>query len=243
MKLSTAHDPGTLNRQRKTPRQARSEATVQAILDATIQVLQTVGQSQLTTTRVAIRAGVSVGTMYQYFPHKEAILFAVLQRHMEALTLALEDARARHHGEGIHAMADGLVDVFLGAKAAHLRDLPALYLIAAEMDAGSMLRSISKRMESAVAELLASAEDADLGDVAAISFTLIYAMAGSIRALVERGVSVADLQTARRQLVLLVRGYLEQAREDRRPSARAPGIFPAPDHDALGDRGIRPDRF
>ncbi|HEX3471637.1 MAG TPA: helix-turn-helix domain-containing protein, partial [Silvibacterium sp.] len=53
---------------RKSPVQARSTASVSAILEATIQVLLDVGKERLTTTRVAYRAGVSVGTLYQYFP-------------------------------------------------------------------------------------------------------------------------------------------------------------------------------
>ena len=59
----------TLYEPRKTPVQARSAASVAAILDATIQVLLRVGKEQLTTTLVAARAGVSVGTLYQYFPN------------------------------------------------------------------------------------------------------------------------------------------------------------------------------
>ena len=55
---------------RKIPRQARATATLVAIFEATIQVLVTDGPHRLTTTRVAQRAGVSVGTMYQYFPHR-----------------------------------------------------------------------------------------------------------------------------------------------------------------------------
>ena len=55
---------------RKSPVQARSAASVDAILKATIQVLLRVGKEKLTTTRVATRAGVSVGTLYQYFPNK-----------------------------------------------------------------------------------------------------------------------------------------------------------------------------
>jgi hypothetical protein len=55
---------------RKTPVQARSGVSVEAILNATIQVLIKVGKGRLTTTRVAARAGVSVGTLYQYFPNK-----------------------------------------------------------------------------------------------------------------------------------------------------------------------------
>ena len=59
---------------RKSPVQARSSASVEAILDATIQVLLSVGKERLTTTRVAMRAGVSVGTLYQYFPNKSTFL-------------------------------------------------------------------------------------------------------------------------------------------------------------------------
>lgn len=65
---------------RKIPRQARSSATVTAIHEATFQVLLADGIGRLTTTRVAERAGVSVGTMYQYFPHKQALLYAVLDQ-------------------------------------------------------------------------------------------------------------------------------------------------------------------
>ena len=66
---------------RKTPQQTRSVITVQAINDATIQVLLKAGQERLTTVRVAERAGVSVGTLYQYFPNKQSLLFAVREQH------------------------------------------------------------------------------------------------------------------------------------------------------------------
>ena len=54
-----------------------------AISEATIQVLISQGGDRLTTTRVAERAGVSVGTLYQYYPNKESLLFAVAEDHME----------------------------------------------------------------------------------------------------------------------------------------------------------------
>jgi AcrR family transcriptional regulator len=60
---------------RKHPRQARSTELVAAILDAAIQVLAKDGAQRFTTARVAERAGVSVGSLYQYFPNKAAILF------------------------------------------------------------------------------------------------------------------------------------------------------------------------
>lgn len=60
---------------RKQPRQARSNALLAAVLEAAVQVLAEQGARRFTTARVAERAGVSVGSLYQYFPNKAAILF------------------------------------------------------------------------------------------------------------------------------------------------------------------------
>lgn len=60
---------------RRTPKQARSADLVAAILEAAVQVLRSDGATRFTSARVAERAGVSVGSLYQYFPNKAAILF------------------------------------------------------------------------------------------------------------------------------------------------------------------------
>jgi AcrR family transcriptional regulator len=77
---------------RKTPVQNRSTVTVKAIAEAAIQVLLAVGLNRLTTTRVADREGVSVGTLYQYYPNKQALLRRLSKRVHRALTAALADA-------------------------------------------------------------------------------------------------------------------------------------------------------
>lgn len=68
---------------RKAPLQARSKATVDAILSAAAQVLKRKGYAAATTDRIAERAGVSVGSLYQYFPNKDAILVALAERHID----------------------------------------------------------------------------------------------------------------------------------------------------------------
>jgi AcrR family transcriptional regulator len=82
---------------RKRPKQARSTNLVAAILEAAAQVLAGEGASRFTTARVAERAGVSVGSIYQYFPNKAAILFRLQSDEWrgtsELLRVILEDGR------------------------------------------------------------------------------------------------------------------------------------------------------
>src|SRR5580692_2269895 len=98
---------------RKSPVQARSTASVDAILEATIQVLLLVGKERLTTTKVAARAGVSVGTLYQYFPNKSALLQAVLKRHMDEVAGAVERVCREQKGNTLEHMATALITAFL----------------------------------------------------------------------------------------------------------------------------------
>lgn len=68
---------------RRRPRQARAQATVDAIIEATAQVLLSEGYGGLTTNHVATRAGVSIGTLYQYFSNKDALILALIDRELE----------------------------------------------------------------------------------------------------------------------------------------------------------------
>jgi AcrR family transcriptional regulator len=67
---------------RKLPKQARAQATVEAILTATAEVLVEVGYDRATTNAIARRAGVSIGSLYQYYPNKESLVTALCERHM-----------------------------------------------------------------------------------------------------------------------------------------------------------------
>ncbi|MHB1846660.1 MAG: TetR/AcrR family transcriptional regulator [Deltaproteobacteria bacterium] len=76
---------------RKAPRQARAQATVEAILQAATRILVQEGLEAATTNRIAELAGVSVGSFYQYFPSKEAVIFALVERHVERMQRQLEE--------------------------------------------------------------------------------------------------------------------------------------------------------
>ena len=76
---------------RKQPLQARSKASVHAILDATVQILSTRRATPLTTKKIAVRAGLSIGSLYQYFPNKEAIVLALISKKAEEVAFAFEE--------------------------------------------------------------------------------------------------------------------------------------------------------
>lgn len=74
---------------RKRPRQERSKATVETILAATARVLVKKGFDGLTTNSVADAAGVSIGSLYQYFPSKEALVAALIEQHIDQMNAAI----------------------------------------------------------------------------------------------------------------------------------------------------------
>ena len=78
--------------QRRSPRQARAVDTVEAIFEATARILQSEGRAGLNTNLVAEHAGVSIGTLYSYFPNKEAILLAMARRETEAVRASVAEA-------------------------------------------------------------------------------------------------------------------------------------------------------
>ena len=78
-----------------------------------VRVLElTCSPHRLTTTRVAQRAGVSVGTMYQYFPHKQALFYALNERYLDVLADKVEAAYLAQHGAGIGQMVEALVATY-----------------------------------------------------------------------------------------------------------------------------------
>ena len=83
-----------LTQPRKQAAQARSRATVDALIEATARILVKEGFDKASTNRIAAKAGVSVGSLYQYFPSKEALVVAVMERHSSELMALARDALA-----------------------------------------------------------------------------------------------------------------------------------------------------
>ena len=107
----------------KTPRQARSRQTVERLLGAAAQVFSDRGYAGTTTNHIAAAAGVSVGSLYQYFPSKDAILVALAEQHVEkafqSAMAKVAEKRTAPVRELLRALVDALIEAHLAEPRLH----------------------------------------------------------------------------------------------------------------------------
>ncbi|MGH6963607.1 MAG: TetR/AcrR family transcriptional regulator [Phenylobacterium sp.] len=185
---------------RKIPTQRRSRATVEVVLEAAAQLLESAGERGFNTNAVAERAGVSIGTLYRYFPDKQSILTALARREMEAVNTATAALLARKKGDLAfdRAMIRTFVQAFEGRTRARRVAVAALLANAdpAELAAAHPAANAS----------IVDAEGRPLSRVAA--FVLSRAMHGAMRAAVMEDADFLTSKEFEDELVRLGRSYL-----------------------------------
>ncbi len=194
---------------RKSPVQARSAASVDAILEATIQVLLDVGKERLTTTRVASRAGVSVGTLYQYFPNKSALLQAALRRHLEAMAEAMEHVCQEQKGNTLSQMTTALINAFFAVKMRDARTSVALYSVSSDVDGVRIIEEVGARSNRAIVTMLNSTCESLTKDPQIVTAMLQGVMAGVSRRLLESGAPAKQFDALRQESISMVTAYLK----------------------------------
>jgi AcrR family transcriptional regulator len=201
--------PALLLEPRKSPVQARSSASVDAILQATIQVLLRAGKQKLTTTSVALRAGVSVGTLYQYFPNKSALLQAVLRRHLNQVITAIELVCKEQKGKPLQEMVTALITSFLAAKMRDAKTSVALYSVSSDVDGARIAQQMGIRSNNAIVKMLATASEPLATDPELIAAMLQGAMVGVSRRILESGAAEEHFDAQRRELISMTCAYID----------------------------------
>lgn len=143
---------------RKKPVQARSQATLEAILDAATRVLVEDGYERTTTNRIAEVAGVSIGSLYQYFPNLDAIVAALVDRHeakmLEHLGRMVMEVAGKPIEEAVRAYVTALLAVH--AENPRLHQVFTRQLVRTDLE---KIRQIQTRAEAAVRMWLESHRD------------------------------------------------------------------------------------
>lgn len=117
-----------VTRPRKIATQERSRATVDSLIEATARILVKEGFDKASTNRIAEIAGVSIGSLYQYFPGKEALVAAVIERHQQQIMQTVRSALAQVSARPLDEAVRSFVAV---AVQAHRLD-PQLHRVLAE---------------------------------------------------------------------------------------------------------------
>lgn len=187
---------------RKIPRQRRAQASVDVVLEAAAQVLEVSGEAGFNTNAVAERAGVSIGTLYRYFPDKQAILRALALREREAhLAVVKNGAPGLAHDR---AMIRAFVQAFAGRGRARRIAVTALLASADPVELAAGFADVEAGLADAKGKPLTRVQ----------AFVLSRAIHGAMRAAVLEGVDFLESRAFEDELVRLGRAYL-------RPSAPA----------------------
>jgi AcrR family transcriptional regulator len=171
---------------RRRPRQARAQATVDAIVKATSRVLIEEGYDRASTNRIAHAAGVSIGSLYQYFPSKEALVAALVESHMQRMRDALDQALA---AEPPSSLAERALLLVRGMIAAYRVDPQLHHVLCQEVPKVGELQKVYS-FEQHLAEvcrryLFAGGERIRSTDVDRSIFLLVHAVPGVIRAAIQ----------------------------------------------------------
>jgi len=193
---------------RKSPVQARSTASVDAILKATVQVLLKVGKEKLTTTRVAARAGVSVGTLYQYFPNKRALLRAALKLHVEEILAEVDKVCVAQRGRPVEQMVEALAVASLAVKLRDPKKGRALYAVSSDVEGAKIAADAEARAKDALVGLLKSAPEMLKTDLQLMATVLQSVIAGMKRGLLQPDMPEEQFEVMQRELVLVLRNYV-----------------------------------
>ncbi len=193
---------------RKRPKQARSRATVEAIQEAGSQVLVRDGYAKLITTRVAERAGVSVGTLYQYFASKDELVRALAERQAVGTFEALAGAAKATEGQGIRERIRAMLSSLLAMKSKDPAFTSAIASAMLELEGKAWLARTMGQTEILVAGLL-EAHRHELGPLPDLApFVIVRSVEGVMGSLVvdpPRPLGDPSLVDALERLVL---GYL-----------------------------------
>lgn len=194
---------------RKEPRQERSKATVDAVIHAAARILSDHGWAGFTTNRVAETAGVSIGSLYQYFPDKISIVEAVRHRHLEdCLSVMMSVAK---HPQSLPKFVEELVSGMIAVHSIH----PGLHKVLLD-DAPSHegMNDPNSAFEKEYLGLYSAAIAVHMpagskADSETIALTVSDAIDGIIHNAARRG----ELQALRirREMISLVQAYLYQA--------------------------------
>jgi AcrR family transcriptional regulator len=196
---------------RKRPRQQRSIATVDAIVEAAARVFAERGYAGGSTNRIAETAGVSIGSLYEYFPNKGSILVAVAERHLGRMIADVERLlkRAQARSEPLEPLLNGFV---LAMLEVHERDPALHHVVFAEAPHPPELHACVLQMEETLAHrvesLLQASDEVNVADTDAAAHLVVQTVEALTHRFAHQGIHDLPRERFVGEVVALLVGYL-----------------------------------
>jgi AcrR family transcriptional regulator len=193
---------------RRKPQQRRARQTVEAILEAVVRLLKREGVAALTTNRIAEVAGVSIGSVYQYFPDKRAIFIALHQRHIEQIDRLVEAKLFEHAASPLDTLMRAMIEAMVDA---HTVDPELFELMATEVPhRADGTRDFATRLHGAFRLAIQSRakelkKERDLDKVVFVVTNMVDALAHAAALRRPSGLSLAE---AKAEITRAVLAYL-----------------------------------
>lgn len=197
-------------RPRKRPRQERSRETVAAILEAAARIFAEYGYAAGTTNRIAERAGVSIGSLYEYFPNKDALLVALMEAHIAEgqaiLAAAAEEVASA--GSPLREVAERLVRAMIDL---HARDRALHRVLFEEVPLPPGVRrqldTVERKIAANLADFLRHHPEVRVPNVDLAAMILVQAIEGLTHRLVVHG-TPGETEAQAAEFVRLTTAYL-----------------------------------
>jgi len=196
---------------RKLPIQKRAKQTFETLLEATAQILKHEGSEQLTTNYLAERSGFSIGTIYQYFPNREAIVLALIERQRAKVARRVDEVLARHQDESLEQKIRLIIRELHQAFALHRRPSARLTKALLQMAVQHGIPSPPHVVANAIVELWQAAKNQGqppLNDSEV--FVLNQSIVEVLRQAALQGSPLLGTEQFEAAMVRLIMGFLRQ---------------------------------
>lgn len=208
---------------RKHPVQARALETRQRFLEAAARVFARHGYSAGTTNRIAAEAGASVGSLYQYFPNKDAILVALVREHLADGEALLTSHLARAGDRPVLEQLGGVVDAVLANHAGDPRLHQVLFEEAPRPpELLAELHELEELLVATVEEMIRADDSVEVDDPAMAARLVVIAVESLVHRYISSQHSALDTDSFRHELVTMLTRYLSprSAFSDGSPASR-----------------------
>jgi AcrR family transcriptional regulator len=200
--------------QRKQPKQERSKAIVEAIYEATVRILPKLGSHKVTTKKIAEFAGVSIGSLYQYFPNKQTVLVGLMDMVAQAGTARVQKRIEEIEGKSMTEATDAMVDIGLEIFLKEKEKVREIYRQAPELGRIPVLLKLRQSVVERLADEMKKHHPGhSTEEYVRVSFIAVNSLMGVVHTMLYDDKQTYSVDELAYELKIMLNAYFERRAE------------------------------